>query len=238
MRDDFKSSIPDELIIRIEGMEKKIRDRESTWKKAEEDYRKQIALLQDSEAWMRSILESCDESIVVHDPDGCYLYSNSSRHYGSSREMSVGRNVADFHSPENAASIMKEIRKVISSGKPSCGLWEYAMEGKEMCFIVYRYPLMNIKQEIFAVASIAINVSELCRSEAGTSDMIKRRINFPSDWSRRVEQIQLCLNQPEKLENMNIDEKAHLHEFLIHLLELIKSRGQRPRKGLSSKIQD
>lgn len=71
--------------------------------------------LQASEEKYRSLIESSDASITMVDENGRYLYLNAiaARPFGVAPEALVGRYVTELFPPDQAASILADVQKVI-----------------------------------------------------------------------------------------------------------------------------
>ncbi|MBN1674264.1 MAG: PAS domain S-box protein [Kiritimatiellae bacterium] len=74
--------------------------------------------LRESERKNRLLLDGIPESVLVHDENGNILHINEvgARRLESSPDELVGRNIAEFVTPENAKTLPRNIRRVLQDG--------------------------------------------------------------------------------------------------------------------------
>ncbi len=126
--------------------------------KAEED-------LHASEARFRMIVEGSDDSILLSDVKGNYLYCNDSPLLGLSEAKIVGKTPREVFDPETASLLESMIAQVVDGGTGLTFTNRVEKNGEEFWFDTSLYPIMDEKGVVNAVGEISRNITGLRNAE-------------------------------------------------------------------------
>jgi PAS domain S-box-containing protein len=147
---------------RIEERTRELTDEIAYRKKAEQ-------ALKESEERLKSILDNTQSAIMMKTLDGHYLYVN--RHfiewYGFPAENYQSMTSADIFSPDIAAQVLAQDKKVLKSGLSDVRETERQFaDGKMHSVVVSTFPVFGSDGEPKWIGSIATDVTEQRKSEA------------------------------------------------------------------------
>ncbi len=122
-RDITERKKTEEVLKKVHGeIEQTIEQRTAELRRTNELLHREIEERKkaESELLMKALLlDNATDSIIVHDPDGNFIYLNEMicRSRGYSREELMGMNLRDLVTGENAELIKERIRKLVEEGK-------------------------------------------------------------------------------------------------------------------------
>jgi PAS domain S-box-containing protein len=128
--------------------------------------------LPEGEAPFRAIADDAGASITVKDREGRFLYANR-RFAALARrppESLLGVREAELFAPEKAAELREADRAVLETGTPSEREERLATPKGERAAIVARLPLRTRSGAIYAVCSIATDITDRRRAEAALEE--------------------------------------------------------------------
>lgn len=115
--------------------------------------------LRESEGRLSAILNHAQAGIFLKDPEGRYLLVNQEylRMNGLGRQTVVGKTDRDLFSPGVAGALHENDQQVLASGKSV----RREQSGELHYFVVEKFPLFNDAGEVYAIAGLATDITEL-----------------------------------------------------------------------------
>ena len=104
-----KKQLIDELV--------QMRRRVAQLEAAESERRQAEQVWHESEEFLRRLVESAEDIIIMQDLEGRYLYWHAASLYGLSAEDVIGKTPFDFLASETAAGIMERVKQVSEHGE-------------------------------------------------------------------------------------------------------------------------
>lgn len=140
-------------IIGTMGISRDVTD----WKHTEEEYTKNLELLQ-------SLLHAIPDCVSFQDLQHRFILVNKamSEHFKVRPEVMVGKNDFDFHLKEDAQKVFDENTEVLRTGKPMINAIEKLLDpsGNEQWFSVTKVPRFDSTGKIIGILSISRNITE------------------------------------------------------------------------------
>jgi diguanylate cyclase (GGDEF)-like protein/PAS domain S-box-containing protein len=126
--------------------------------------------LQESEAHMRTLIETLPDLVWLKDPDGVYLLCNRrfERFFGASEAQIQGKTDYDFVDQELADFFRQNDKFAMQRGRPSVNEEEvtYADDGHREVLETIKTPLIGPGGELIGVLGIARDITERKQQEA------------------------------------------------------------------------
>jgi len=125
--------------------------------------------LRESEAYLRTLVQTIPDLVWVKDPHGVYLSCNRrfERFFGVAQAQILGKTDYDFVSPELADFFRTHDRNAMAAGVPSVNEeWlRFADDGYYGLFETVKTPLYGIDGELLGVLGVARDITEHHRAE-------------------------------------------------------------------------
>ncbi len=115
--------------------------------------------LRESEERLRMVLDSAEDIILMQDLDGKYQYCNIVQAYKLNPEDMVGKYPEDVYTPEDAASIRRNLEKVIESKEPLVTEITINRDGEKLWFSDLLYPIYSADGNMVAIGTIGRNIT-------------------------------------------------------------------------------
>lgn len=151
--------------------------------------------LRDSEERLRLVVESAEDLLVMHDPEGHYLYYHGPSRYGIEEAELLGKTPLDFLDEPQARRIMDQIRQVAETGETMVAENRLTWRGETIWFSDLIYPIPDEHGRVARVGKICRNITEKKRAEAEQLRMNER------------------LRESQKLESLGVLAGGIAHEF-------------------------
>jgi PAS domain S-box-containing protein len=120
--------------------------------------------LRNSEAHIRTLLQTIPDLIWLKDKDGVYLSCNKmfERFFGAKEEDIIGKTDYDFVDRELADSFLENDQKAIAAGKPTSNEeWiSYADDGQDVFLETIKTPMFDSKGTLIGVLGIGRDLTE------------------------------------------------------------------------------
>jgi PAS domain S-box-containing protein len=131
------------------------------------DYKVMEAALRESEERYRSLIDSADAAITMIDAGGRFIFANSisANHFGLTPDKMTGLNISDVFTPENAAEVLSNIQKVISSGSGITVETNVLTNETQRWVRTSIQPVKNSAGEIYAILNFVTDISETKNAE-------------------------------------------------------------------------
>ena len=123
------------------------------------------AELRENEQRLRLLLDSTEDLILMQDPEGRYVYFNTTDRYGVSRENMLGRTPYEILDKPTADRIVERVKKVVKSGKSIQEETRFGWKDQTLWFIDSLSPVRDKNGTIIAVVTISHNITESKRAE-------------------------------------------------------------------------
>jgi PAS domain S-box-containing protein len=125
--------------------------------------------VQESEAHLRTLVQTIPDLVWLKDPNGVFLHCNSrfERLFGHTMQEIVGKTDYDFVDRELADIFRENDRKALLAGKPSINEeWlTFAADGYRGLFETVKTPLLDETGKLIGVLSVARDITERNRME-------------------------------------------------------------------------
>ncbi len=115
--------------------------------------------LRKSEQRLRMLIESAEDLIVLHDVDGRYLYYNGPSRYHVKPQDVIGRTAHDMFPPEQADTLVQQLRKVAETGQPLTVENAVTWEGETLWFSDDIFPVYDQTGTLTSIAKICRNIT-------------------------------------------------------------------------------
>ena len=137
-------------------------------KQAEEELRR-------SKLQLVGIINNSLSNISVKDLNGCYFMVNSTfeRHFGIDRKDIIGKTDFDLLPKEVAEAFWQEDQDIIKTGKSIEREDILKWDGKNMYFIITKFPLLDTEGSPYAVCIMSTDISERKKAEEEQQKMQK-----------------------------------------------------------------
>jgi PAS domain S-box-containing protein len=150
------------------------------------------------------LLESSEDIITIHEPNGKYLYYNGPSCYAITPKDIVGKTPTDIFNQEASEGLLNAFKKVEETGKSETIEVLLDWLGEKRWFSEYIYPVKNAKGEI-------IEMVKVCR------DIHQRKIG-----EQEIETQNKALLESEKELQATVEEYHSLNEELNHINEELR----------------
>jgi PAS domain S-box-containing protein len=119
-----------------------------------------------SDNLLRGIIEGTSDTVYVKDVQGRYLIINPSgaRLLGNPVEEIIGKDDAEFCSPESARQIMESDRQVVESGKTVTGEMTITLAGTARTFLTTKSPYRDQHGRIIGLIGVLHDITERQRA--------------------------------------------------------------------------
>ena len=146
------------------------------------DQRRSEERLRVSTDRLKGILEYTTASIAVKDLDGRYLLVSRAWEESAGVCDVLGSTDRELFSPEDAESRVRGDAEVLRTGDAV----EYARESGEQTFMLVSFPLRDGHGAIYAIGSVATDVSESRRAFAAAVDASRIKSEFLANMSHEI----------------------------------------------------
>ena len=123
----------------------------------------------ESEAYLRTLIETLLDLVWLKDPDGVYLTCNAKfeRFFGAKEQDIVGKNDYDFMSSELAEFFRGKDRAAMEAGRPTMNEEEviYADDGHRELLETIKTPMLDADGELIGVLGVGRDITERKRIE-------------------------------------------------------------------------
>jgi len=128
--------------------------------------RKAESALERSEAMIQDLIDHTPVLIYVKDLDGRYERVNKAwaRHMGRTPAETVGATADELFTPANGEVMIAADRVALERGPYESEL-HLELEGRARTFLTSRFPLVDAAGEPYAVAGVAIDITDRARAE-------------------------------------------------------------------------
>ncbi len=161
--------------------------------------------LRESEARLRTLIESTEDIVCLHDFDGRYLYYHGPSRYGIYAADVLGQTPVDLFGEEDARPIIEQIQEVVRRGESKTVENYVTWQGETLCFSDQIIPVRDEQGHITAVAKYCRNVTERKK----TDEILRRRNREMALLNRAGHAISSSLNLDQIL-NTLLEEIRHL----------------------------
>ncbi len=133
--------------------------------------------LQQSEAYLRTIINTLPDPVWVKDRDGVYLSFNRrfENSLGASETEIIGNTNYDFFDSDEADRFREQDREVMDSGKPK--IYEeqvtFADDGHEELLETIKTPIFDSEGKVVGVLAVARDITERKQSERDREHLIE-----------------------------------------------------------------
>lgn len=165
--------------------------------------------LRESEARLRTLIESTEDIICLHDFDGRYLYYHGPGRYGIQAADVLGRTPVDLFGEEDARPIIQQIQEVIRRGESKTVENYVAWQGERLCFSEQIIPVRDEQGHTVAVAKYCRNVT----GRKKTEEALRRRNREMALLNRAGHAISSSLDLDQIL-NTLLEEIRHLMDVV------------------------
>ncbi len=124
--------------------------------------RREIDLsLHKSEEKYRSLVESTSDSIYLVDKDGRYLFMNKNHveRMGFTDNEYLGKSFRDYHSPDEAAWLIDNINKVITTDSSIQHRHRSSRDGR--CFLQTLSPVRDTQGDLIAITVVSKDITDM-----------------------------------------------------------------------------
>src|SRR3954470_24777255 len=135
-----------------------------------------------STGWLEGILEHTSTRITVKDDEGRYLLVNRAWREANGGLDPTGSTDAELFEPEVIASVLQTDRDVWNTGR----LVEYERTQGDSTALVVKFPLRDDDGEIYAVGSVATDISERNRALAEARAASEAKSDFVANMSHEI----------------------------------------------------
>ena len=141
-------------------------------------------LQRSSDERLRLLLDSTEDLILMQDPEGRYLYFNSSGRYGISGEKMVGSTPYDILDTESADRSVERVKNIVRTGRSIREETPVTWNGQKLWFSDSLSPVRDAKGTITGVVTISQNITERKRAEIALRESeatARALLNAPTD---------------------------------------------------------
>lgn len=126
--------------------------------------------LQQSEAYLRTLVETIPDLVWLKDPDGVYLACNPKfeRFFGAKESDIVGKTDYDFIARELADFFRENDNAAVAAGKPTINEEEitYADDGHHEFLETIKTPMVDSENQLVGILGVARDITQRKRQEA------------------------------------------------------------------------
>ena len=116
--------------------------------------------LRKSEVLLRSLTESSEDMMILHDLEGQIVYYNGPRRYGLEPADAVGKTPFDLFDHDTAVRMVEQIKGVAAIGQSQTFEQRIIWKGEPLTFLVHTYPITDEAGNITGVARVHHNITE------------------------------------------------------------------------------
>ena len=116
--------------------------------------------LRENEQRLHLLLNSTEDLILMQDPEGRYLYFNTTDRYGVSRENLLGLTPHEVLDKETAERIVERVKNVVKTGQSIREESPFVWKGQTLWFIDSLSPVRDDNGTIIGVVTISHNITE------------------------------------------------------------------------------
>ena len=135
-----------------------------------------------STGWLEGILEHTTTRITVKDDEGRYLLVNRAWREANGDIDPTGSTDQELFEPDVIAAVLRTDREVWKSGRPV----EYERTLGDSTALVVKFPLRTEEGEIYAVGSVATDISERNRALAEARAASEAKSDFVANMSHEI----------------------------------------------------
>ena len=146
------------------------------------EQRRAAEALRISTGWLEGILEHTTTRITVKDDEGRYLLVNRAWREANGGIDATGSTDAELFEPEVVGPVLQTDREVWNTGR----LVEYERTQGDSTALVVKFPLRDDDGEIYAVGSVATDISERNRALAEARAASEAKSDFVANMSHEI----------------------------------------------------
>ena len=135
-----------------------------------------------STGWLEGILEHTTTRITVKDDEGRYLLVNRAWREANGGVDPTGSTDAELFEPEVIEPVLRTDREVWNTGR----LVEYERTLGDSTALVVKFPLRDDEGEIYAIGSVATDISERNRALAEARAASEAKSDFVANMSHEI----------------------------------------------------
>ena len=146
-----------------------------------------ISRRKESDSLLRGVLDFAPVAIAIKDVDSCYLDFNpaAERAYGFKSEEAKGKSTYNFYSLETAEALIAHDRYVVETKQTTERQHMMMTTNGERLISSLKFPLLNSDDEVIAVCSISMDLTEQREFETKLAESERRFrdfANIAADW--------------------------------------------------------
>ena len=146
-----------------------------------------ISRRKESDSLLRGVLDFAPVAIAIKDVDSCYLDFNpaAERAYGFKSEEAKGKSTYNFYSLETAEALIAHDRYVVERKQTTERQHMMMTTNGERLISSLKFPLLNSHNEVIAVCSISMDLTEQREFETKLAESERRFrdfANIAADW--------------------------------------------------------
>ena len=124
--------------------------------------------LRTSEARLHAFIDSSSSVFYLKDLEGRHILVNREfeRMAGKKREEILGKTDYDFVDRDTAEAFRADDRKVLATGMPLQLAHEVVLNGRRHSFLTTKFPVRDVRGQVYGVGGISTDVTEQQRLEA------------------------------------------------------------------------
>src|SRR5665647_833017 len=126
--------------------------------------------LRENDRRLQLLLDSTEDLIFMQDPEGRYVYFNTTGKYGVSRENMLGRTPYEILDKVTADRIVERVKKVVNSQQTIKEETSFIWKGQTLWFIDSLSPVKDNNGIIIGVVTISHNITDRKLAEIASSE--------------------------------------------------------------------
>jgi PAS domain S-box-containing protein len=183
---------------------------------------------------LENLITNSPTPIFMKDPDGAYLYVNTSYEQvtGLKRDEILGRTDFDLYPHKVAATFRRGDLEALQAGSPIQREEPFVTEEGHGTFSAVKFPIFNQAGEVMGVCGVAVDITDSLRTEQVRSDERHRLAGELHD-----DAIQVMATVALRLETLERETEGEQQDRLVDLRETVSDALQRLRT-LTSDLQE
>jgi PAS domain S-box-containing protein len=173
---------------------------------------------------LQRLIDNTQDVIVIHDPEGRYVYYHGPACYDVTSEEVIGKTPQDLFGPEQGKVVVEHIQDVLSAGEPKIKRYRVDWKGRSIWFDSNIFPLWNSEGELTGVGKICRNVTEAVEAEANLQrrDRVLEAVTSaaeaflsPGRWQDHIDEVLARIGQAAEVSRVYVfqnhrDKDGHL----------------------------